>query len=197
VCYNKSTDYEGVNAMEQWKAVVGYEGLYEASNLGNIRSIDRVAISNNGRTRALKGKVLVQVTTPDGYKRTQLNKDGKGKMYFSHRIVAEAFIENNDNLPQVNHIDGDKSNNIVTNLEWISRSDNQHHAYGTGLQQVGEKHARAKLTTEQVHYIRKNYVKSSHEFSTTALARKFGVTSGCIWFIIKGLNRKYETEGSK
>jgi hypothetical protein len=92
VCYN-STDYEGVNAMEQWKAVVGYEGLYEASNLGNIRSIDRVAISNNGRTRALKGKVLVQVTTPDGYKRTQLNKDGKGKMYFSHRIVLKHLLK--------------------------------------------------------------------------------------------------------
>lgn len=111
--------------IEEWRPVVGYEGLYEVSNTGRVRSVDRYVKTCYGSYRLHKGKVLSPGIRPDGYLVVSLQY----RMFRVHRIVAEAFLPNPDNLPQVNHKDEDKSNNRVDNLEWCTAKYNNN--YGT------------------------------------------------------------------
>ena len=103
---------------EYWKPVVGYENLYEVSNLGRIRSFDRWVKSKNGSIRICRGRILKPYTNKDGYLCVVLSKNNKHKTYKVHRLVAEAFLPNPNNLPQVNHKDENKQNNNVENLEF-------------------------------------------------------------------------------
>ena len=105
-----------------------------------------------------------------------------------HRLVAEAFIPNPENKDTVNHIDGNKQNNIVSNLEWVNRTEQMIHAYNLGLKtsRIGSKNSNAKLTDEQVREIRKLYVPQSKEFGTVALGKKYGVTNRVIGLIVNG-----------
>lgn len=111
------------NSNEIWRDVVGYEGLYKVSTEGNIKSIRR-------------NKLLSPDTGRNGYKRVSLYKNKTIKHYSVHRLVAQAFIPNPNNLPQVNHKDEDKSNNCVSNLEWITHKDNC--IYGTRLERMSK-----------------------------------------------------------
>ena len=113
--------------MEQWKAIVGYEGLYEVSNIGNIRRLPSVIRYKQNGTRNYPGKDLLQERIVEGYLRVVLSKDGVKKRYMSHRIVAEAFIPNLDNKKFVNHINGNKSDNRVENLEWCTPKYNSNY----------------------------------------------------------------------
>ena len=106
---------------EIWRDVVGYEGLYQISSLGRARSLPRY------HTR---GKILKPVLTANGYLRVGFNKNGKCKKLLVHRLVAQAFIENPKNLPQVNHRNENKADNRVENLEWCNAKYNSN--YGTG-----------------------------------------------------------------
>ena len=115
--------------MEQWKDVVGYEGLYQVSDCGEIK---RVLFVNN-KVRKPQEKILHQHTAWNGRMLVDLYKDGNRKRITVHRIVASAFIPNPNNLPQINHIDGNPKNNIVENLEWCDASYNMKHAYENGL----------------------------------------------------------------
>lgn len=122
--------------MEIWKDVVGYEGYYQVSNLGNIRSVDRVIYSDKlhiGTKRKLDGKMLKPYVNAHGYLALTLTKNGKEKSLRVHRLVAEAFIKNPNNYDQINHIDGNKTNNKVENLEWCNNQHNVIHAYKNGL----------------------------------------------------------------
>lgn len=105
---------------EIWKDVVGYEGFYEVSNLGNVR--------RKGKTNNLKGRIH-----RDGYRILVLCVNCEGKSFQVHRLVATAFIANPKNKEQVNHINGVKNDNRLENLEWATRSENTIHAYNTGL----------------------------------------------------------------
>lgn len=122
---------------EIWKDIKGYEGLYQVSNLGRVKSMDRCVKTINNSTRLIKGKVLSAYITSNGYYRLSLCKEGVEKRYFVHRLVAEAFIQNPDNLPQINHKDENKLNNCVDNLEWTSAKYNCN--YGTRIKRIAQK----------------------------------------------------------
>ena len=118
--------------IEKWKDIEGYENSYEVSNLGRVRSKERTRKFGRA-TKTFEPKVLKQSEDKDGYYRVNLSKDGKKKRFFIHRLVATAFIENNDDKPVINHMDGNKKNNVVDNLEWCTRSENDLHAFDLGL----------------------------------------------------------------
>lgn len=108
--------------MEIWREIPGTKGRIEVSNEGNVRSLLR------GHPQPLKTQ-----TDNKGYQRLRVTIEGQKRSYKIHREVAKAFIPNPNNLPQVNHKDGNKNNNCVTNLEWITNRDNAHHAIQNGL----------------------------------------------------------------
>ena len=140
---------------EKWQPCPGYEESYQVSNLGKVRSIDRFHFKRRGR---IKGKTLIQNLNKKGYPEVKLWKNNKQEARNPHRLVALAFIPNPNNLPQVNHIDGDKLNNHVSNLEWISNSDNMRHAYKLGLKcSKGENNSNCKITDIQVTQIKLIY----------------------------------------
>lgn len=122
-----------MNLKEKWKDIEEYEGLYQISNMGKIRSMDHYA--SNGKSIILyKGKTKkLHTNKRTKYLSVMLSKNNKDRRFYIHRLVAQAFIPNPQNLPQVNHIDGDKKNNCVNNLEWCSRSYNMEHAKKLGL----------------------------------------------------------------
>lgn len=125
---------------EMWVDVLGYEGLYKVSNLGRVKSLDRV--SRDGRTR--RGRIISTKENNRGYAQVHLCKNGSCKMKLLHRLVAEAFIQNPNNLPQVNHKDEDKSNNCAINLEWCTNLYNRR--YGTGYQRSVDGHDYKKIS---------------------------------------------------
>lgn len=122
---------------EIWKTIVGYDE-YQISNMGNVKSL------NYRRTG--KEKILKPVKNTDNYAQVGLYKQGKRKCYLVHRLVAEAFIENPNNLPELNHIDEDKTNNAASNLEWCDSKQNIN--YGTRNQRVAEKLSKQVLCVE-------------------------------------------------
>lgn len=109
---------------EIWKPIKGYEGMYEISNKGNVKSIDRIIEDCIGRKKLYKGKILKKEKSIHGYYQVPLYKNGKAKLFSVHRLVAYAFIENPKNLPFVNHIDFERTNNNVDNLEWVTPKEN-------------------------------------------------------------------------
>lgn len=121
--------------LEIWKPIRGYEGLYEISNLGRVKSLSRVT-PHNGRTYPTK--ILKPHVNTKHYLDVDLCRNGVQKRHRIHRLVAEAFIPNPNNKPQVNHIDCDKNNNCVDNLEWCDNSENQIHAFKHGLNHRGK-----------------------------------------------------------
>jgi hypothetical protein len=117
---------------EVWKDIVGYEGCYQVSNLGNVKALRR-AYYPNGATKYTEEKLIKFGFDKSGYYRVTLSKENKIKTYLVHRIVALHFIDNTENKLEVNHVDGDKQNNKADNLEWMTRSENMYHAFNTGL----------------------------------------------------------------
>ena len=115
---------------EEWRPIVGYEGLYEVSNTGQVRSLDKYDSMN----RFLRGRILRLFTDGLGYLRAQLYSSSKRKSFLVHRLVAQAFIPNPDNLPQVNHRDENPSNDNVDNLEWCDGKYNVN--YGTRIDRI-------------------------------------------------------------
>lgn len=127
---------------EEWRDIKGYEGYYQVSNMGRVRSVDRDIrnTGNIGETKIshYKGRVLIQGRRNKGYLGVILTKNSKQKSYAVHRLVAQAFIPNPNNLPQVNHKDEDKTNNCVENLEWCDCKYNIN--YGSWRKKQSESH---------------------------------------------------------
>jgi hypothetical protein len=124
----KSIVADNSSVVEEWRSVKGYEGSYQVSNLGRIRSVDRVSVNKFGWERRLKGAILKQVVSQSGYYRVSLSCGNRIVNKTVHKLIAEAFIENIDNKSQVNHIDSNKLNNQINNLEWCTQSENTQHS---------------------------------------------------------------------
>ena len=120
--------------MEEWKDVVGYEGIYEVSNYGQVRTHKyKTTYTSRHGIRHWKQRILKEKAKTNRDVRISLWKNGKGKDYLAHRLVAEAFIPNPENKPTVNHIDGNPRNNNVENLEWATYQENNNHAFDNYL----------------------------------------------------------------
>ena len=122
------------NAMETWKPIADYEGFYEVSDRGNVRSVDRYRTANLKHvTRTfIKGKLLKQNLKGNGYLTVDLAKDNKIRTTLVHRLVANAFIPNPNGLRFVNHKDSNRQNNDISNLEWVTSSENRLHGMEVG-----------------------------------------------------------------
>lgn len=157
--------------IEVWKDIKDYEG-YQVSNEGNVKSL------GNDRTR--KEKLLKPAKNKDGYLRVGLSKNNKRKFYFIHRLVAQAFSPNPDNLPEINHRDEDKTNNNVANLEWCDHRYNNN--YGTRNERVAEK------TSKQVLCVETGVVyPSTHQVQRELGFAQSNISSAC--------NGRYKTCG--
>ena len=171
---------------EIWKDIKGYENGYQVSNYGNVRSLDRETINKNGTIKRYKGKILSLGQNKNGYKFCCLHKSLNRKIGKVHQLVARAFVDNNEDKPEVNHLDGNKANNNAENLQWCTRSENIKHAYDTGLNYVsdrqkrltslanrGEKCSKSKLTEFDVQVIRDAWATGA--FTQKYLSDKFFV----------------------
>ncbi len=165
----------------QNKDIVGYEGLYYVTDTGQVFSYTREVYNPATRKTYIRcGCELSQETTKTGYKRVIVSKDGKTRKLSVHRLVAELFIPNPENKPQVNHKDGNKANNHVSNLEWTTASENTQHAFDTGLavaNKVWDEDLKDTILSE--------YVFGSRSHGLVALATKYGVSKSTIHNIVR------------
>ena len=165
---------------EQWKWIPDYEGFYQASTFGRVKSFKQ------NKPRIMKPKNLC------GRLYISLCKNNKPRNFLINRLVALCFIPNTNNLPEVDHVDGHPLNNYVKNLRWVTSKENKQYAAELGLSRIlsqGEKHPRAKLNNEQVTLIREN----PDSLSQSKLAKIFGVDRATISYI--QLGKTYKNAG--
>ena len=144
--------------MEIWKEIKGYEGYYQISNLGNVRSLNRIVNGgNNQKTQRKKGKNMTLIRTDDGYLKVRLSKEGVRKEYSVHRLVALVFSgENYFEGAEVNHINCIRDDNRPENLEWVTHSENIIYSYKVGNRDNrGINNPRATYTEDEILFIRK------------------------------------------
>ncbi len=160
-----------------FRVLKGYDNLYCINCFGDI--VAPSYVDKNKKIRKIK--LIKPTLTKKGYLRVALNKNGKQKRLYVHRLVAEAFIPKTENKPYINHIDGNKQNNHYSNLEWCTNRENIIHSYRMGLRvgtvHIGEKNNNAKLTNQDVVAI----FNSNDEVKK--LASKYNVSESCIYKI--------------
>ena len=171
-----------------WLPILDYEDFYEINNSGIIRSINRTITcrSKSGSTlqRFFKGKVIYQhLGKRDGYYLVTLCKHGTQHTFAVHSLVAKHFIPNPNNLPEVNHINGIKTNNCVDNLEWSTESENQKHAYRLGLRTSdsikGSGHGMSTHSEDEI-FITKLLLETCKDMPQTYLAKTFNLDESTI-----------------
>lgn len=193
--------------MEIWKDINGYEGYYQISNKGNVRSVDRF----DGVHDRI-GAVIKPNLKSNGYLQVGLRKHNKRKWVGVHRLVAIHFIDNLENKPQVNHIDGNKQNNTVENLEWVTAKENQQHAARIGLRDdlpKGEKHpaygkfgadslsakpvVRVDLVTGKTKLYKAKILAKDDGFDVTSISKcchgKLKTHKGYKWYFAKDFDK--------
>lgn len=162
---------------EIWLPVKGYEGLYEVSDMGRVRSLDKIIATNilNNTTRLLKGRIIRFTEGPTGYLYATLYQNGIKKTHTIHRLVISSFIQPDLNRPDCNHKNGNKRDNALHNLEWCTQTENNRHAFKTGLNKGprGELQGRSKLLTSQVIEIRKKHLEG---ITTEQLADSYNIS---------------------
>ena len=163
---------------EEWRPIPGYEGYYEVSNIGRVRSLNRYTKSGWGTPVFHPSQMMKCRVVSNGYRHVKLTKDGRRCEPLVHRLVAEAFLPNPQNLPQVNHKDGDKSNDIVSNLEWCTHSDNQLHSRRILKRVCGLPRKRVEcIDTGEVF-------ETAHH-----AARAYNLNPGGVYYVCEGKNR--------
>lgn len=171
--------------MEVWKDIKHFEGLYQVSNLGNVKRLSRIINYCTGRSEVLKERLLKPALRSNDNRRRYYffvaSKNGKRYNLPVHREVAKSFIPNPDNKPEVNHIDGNKLNNHVENLEWVTGEENIRHALKHGLHKRGKNHYKSR----PVLMINKKG-KIVKEFDCMMDVKKFGFSQGNVGMCCKG-----------
>lgn len=163
--------------MERWKAIVGYEGLYDISDKGRVKSL--------GNNKSRKEKILNPAKNHKGYLFVVLYKDGHGKTIKVHRLVAEAFIPNPNNLETINHKDEVKTNNAVSNLEWMSIKDNIN--YGTRNKRTSDANINNPSLSKKVQMFDKKTNEllatfpSTQEAQRVTMINQSNISACCLW----------------
>jgi hypothetical protein len=170
---------------EIWKDIKGYEGLYQVSNYGNIKSVKRTVPHAARRTISKKEKIMTLKKTHKGYYSIQLYKAGKRKGYAVHRLVAMHFLINKENYETVDHIDANKKNNHYTNLEWVTNAENSRRKVEKRLHIFGERIYTNKLKEKDVLHIRREFWLNSDNYNQKVetynkLVSGYGVCRGTI-----------------
>lgn len=166
---------------EIWIPIKGFEEYYHVSNLGNIRALEKTVPYKDGRIRRYKSIILKPRIDGRGYYFVTLYKPSYKIQLRVHRLIAVAFIPNPENKPEVNHKDGVKTNNEISNLEWSTRSENTQHAHDIGLL----KQPAAKLTADYVNNIRVEYANGDTQFH---LADKYKISQTQVSRIVNNKN---------
>ncbi len=166
--------------MEVWQNIAGFEGLYQISNFGRVKSLSR-----KGRPKEI---FLKQTKDKHGYLMVCLCKNSIPYTKRIHSLVANHLVPNPNDSPVVNHLNGIKTDNKVENLEWVTAAQNQQHSFRMGLQKMGKgsENPNAILTLEQVKEIRRLYVPT--KYSQRRLAKEFNVSRSCIDDIVTNRN---------
>lgn len=164
---------------EKWMSVKGFNGIYEVSNNGRIKSIERVVNGKNGSKRLIKEKILSPGKSKNGYLLVKLYSNKNSLMVYVHRIVAAAFIKNNGGN-HINHIDFNTCNNHVNNLEWVTHKENIEHASAAGNMKI-------KLSINDDEEIKRLYENGMPQ---NKIAKIFSVTPQAIWYVLDRYKRK-------
>ena len=165
---------------EVWKDIPGFRDVYQVSNLGRVRSKDHYVFASNGMKRIQYGRILRTAISKKGYVQVSIMIDSNKRFHTGvHRLVAKCFIPEINGKDQVNHIDGDKLNNKVDNLEWCNNSENQKHAVFNNLinHNYGENHHNSKLTYQDVNFIR---TKIEQGVTQREIAKEYNISATSI-----------------
>lgn len=172
---------------EIWKDIPGFEGYYQASSFGQVRSLDRIVPLKDGRTRFAQGRILRPGITTN-YLSVSLCISAIEKSFLIHYLVMLTFAGPRPAGYEINHQDGDKSNNSFANLEYVTTSQNKYHAFANGLSPKGSAHKNAKLNETAVREIRQLIAEG---FAEQQIAGRYGVTRNVIWRIKHGKGWKH------
>lgn len=179
---------ESDSTTENWKSVVGYEGHYEVSDLGRVRSVTRVITDKNGKAITKRGS---QIRTQDlhGYKMFGLHLAKRAKTTYVHRVVWEAFVGPIPVGVSIDHINFDRGDNRLSNLQAITQLENIHRTKRAGRAAIGDRHGRHKLSEAEVREVRRLLARGA--MTQDAIGRLFGVGQFAIWRIAAGLGWKH------
>lgn len=177
--------------VEEWRPVVGFEGLYEVSSLGRVRSLDHISRGPRGTRRLYRGRVL----SPDGsadYCRVTLHKGAPTRLTV-HKLVGMAFLPPNAARSHINHKDGNKRNNAASNLEWCTPAENTRHAWETGLSNAvrGERSGQAKVRECDIDTIR---AARNRGVSLAQIALVFNISETAVSYIARGISWAHHKE---
>lgn len=172
---------------EIWKDIEDFEGMYQISNLGRVRSLGMSFTRTDFKPYTRKPQFMKPIKNRVGYLSVELHNKGYSKRYLIHRLVAQAFIPNKDNLPEINHIDENKTNNCVDNLEWCTHKYNS--TYGTRATRIKDTIKKTKKAVPVLMYSKDGVLLSRFEAINEA-ALTMNISCGSIVECCKGKRRK-------